>query len=165
MDFISHGLWGGVAFGRKNKRSFWAAFLFGIAPDLFSFGAFFISIFLGIQKLPPLKSPDPSLIPSYVSNLYNISHSLIIFLLIFFLVWAIRKKPLWESSAWGLHILFDIPTHAHGFFPTPFLWPIFDFKVSGIPWTDPIIFFPNIALLITLYLYFFVYRKRRAQKI
>ena len=164
MDFISHGLWGAITFGRKNRRSFWTALIFGMAPDVFSFGAFIISALLGIQKLPPLEPPDPSLIPAYVSNLYNISHSLIIFLAIFILVWAIRKKPLWESSAWGLHILFDIPTHVHGIFPTPFLWPISDYKISGIPWTAPIIFIPNAALLIALYFYFFVYRKRHAQK-
>lgn len=88
MDVISHGLWGSLVFGRKNKRSFWTAFLFGMAPDVFSFGAFLIGVFLGIEKFPPLDStpPDPSLIPAYVSNLYNISHSLIIFLLIFILV-------------------------------------------------------------------------------
>jgi hypothetical protein len=161
MDFISHGLWGSIAFGRKNRLSFWMAFLFGMAPDVFSFGAFFISVFLGIQEFPPFgtEPPDPSLIPHYVSNLYNISHSLVIFLLVFALVWLIRKKPLWEASAWGLHILFDIPTHAHGFFPTPFLWPLFDVKVDGIPWTDPVIFIPNVALLLILYLYFFWYRK------
>jgi hypothetical protein len=36
MDVISHGLWGGVAFGRKNKKYFWWSFGFGIMPDLLS---------------------------------------------------------------------------------------------------------------------------------
>lgn len=163
MDIASHGLWGGIAFGRKNKKSFWWAFFFGIAPDFFSFGAFFLSVFLGIQKFPPFgaEPPDPALIPSYVSNLYNSSHSLIIFAIIFLLVWLIRRKPFWEMSAWGLHILFDIPTHSYAFFPTPFLWPISSFKFNGFEWTEPWIFWPNLTILLLLYLWFFVFRKRR----
>ena len=160
MDIISHELWGGVAFEKKNRRSFWTAFLFGIAPDFFSFGAFITSAILGIQKIPPLEPPDPTLIPAYVSNLYNISHSLIIFAICFLVIWAIRRKPLWEMSAWALHILVDIPTHVHGVFPTPFLWPISEYRFSGIPWTEPIIFLPNVILLIAFYYYFFVYKNK-----
>ena len=32
MDIVSHGLWGALAFGRKNRRSFWLAFGIGLAP-------------------------------------------------------------------------------------------------------------------------------------
>lgn len=161
MDILSHGLWGSLAFGRKNRRSFWTAFLFGIAPDFFSFGAFFISVWLGIQDFPPFSGepPDPALIPAYVSNLYNFSHSVIIFAITFLAVWLIWKRPFWEMSAWGFHILVDIPTHSYKFFPTPFLWPVSDFKFNGWHWGNPWIFFPNIALLFLLYLWFFVIRK------
>ncbi len=41
MDIISHGLWGGITVGRKSGRSFWTAFCFGVAPDLFAFGPMF----------------------------------------------------------------------------------------------------------------------------
>ena len=164
MDIVSHGLWGSLAFGRKNRKGFWRAFLFGIAPDFLSFGIFFASTFLGLAERPRFSSepPDPSLIPSYVHNLYNLTHSLIIFAVLFFVLWLIFKKPVWEALAWGLHIVFDIFTHSFKFFPTPFLWPVSGFKFDGWHWGSPWIFFPNLALLLILYLWFFVIRKRNA---
>ena len=163
MDIASHGLWGGIAFGRKNKKSFWAAFLFGILPDFLAFGPFFIGTFFGFYKWPRFgpEPPDPSLIPSFVGQVYNITHSLIIFAAVFLIIWLILKRPVYEMLAWGLHILVDIPTHSYRFFPTPFLWPISDLKVDGVGWGHPYIFFPNIALLILLYLWFFVIKKRK----
>lgn len=162
MDIISHGLWGGVAFGRKNKKSFWTSFLFGIAPDFLAFAPFFASVFLGFAKFPKFQTepPDPNAIPQYIHSLYSFTHSLIIFAIFFLVVWLIRRKPFWEMSAWGLHILFDIPTHSNGFFPTPFLWPYSSAHIDGVPWARPIIFIPNAASLIILYLYFFVLKKR-----
>src|SRR3989344_4762467 len=97
MDIASHGLWGSIAFGRKNKKSFWLAFLFGILPDLLAFGPFFIGIFLGIYRRPLFNGtepPNPALIPSYVSQIYSATHSLIIFAAIFLIVWMILKKPI-----------------------------------------------------------------------
>lgn len=167
MDIVSHGLWGGAAFGRKNKKNFWTAFLFGILPDFLAFGPFFTGIFLGFYKWPgfgPEPPPDPSLVPSYIGQVYNITHSLIVFAVVFFLVWLIFKKPVYEMLAWGLHILFDIPTHSYQFFPTPFLWPISNFEVNGQSWATPYIFFPNALLLIIFYLYFFVIKKREIKR-
>jgi len=162
MDIISHGLWGSVAFGRRNSNSFWASFLFGIMPDFVAFAPFFALAILGFYKFPKFSTepPSPGIFPDYIFNLYSISHSLLIFGAAFLITWLILKRPFWEMSAWGLHILFDIPTHSDSFFPTPFLWPLSSFHVSGIPWADPIIFIPNVILLITLYLYFFVYKKK-----
>lgn len=159
MDILSHGLWGSLAFGQRTRKSFWLAFFFGIAPDLFSFGVFMVASFLGLAAHPDWSSgrhPDPSQIPVYVNSLYNFTHSLVVFAAVFGLVWFLRKKPLYELLAWGLHILVDIPTHVYVFFPTPFLWPLSDFRVSGIPWSHPIIFIPNVTLLIILYYWFFV---------
>lgn len=159
MDIVSHGLWGSLAFGRSTKKSFWLAFFFGIAPDLLSFGIYMVASFLGLTSHPDWSSgrhPDPSQIPTYVHNLYNFSHSLVVFAIVFGLVWLVRKRPFYELLAWGLHILVDIPTHSYIFFPTPFLWPFSDFLVSGIPWSRPIIFIPNVTLLVILYYWFFL---------
>src|SRR3989338_10826915 len=81
MDIFSHGLYGGVLTGRKSRKSFWTAFIFGISLDLFSFGIFTLSILLGFVSGPDWGShaPDPSLIPNYVGILYDITHSLIVF--------------------------------------------------------------------------------------
>ncbi|OGI16146.1 MAG: hypothetical protein A3E38_00860 [Candidatus Moranbacteria bacterium RIFCSPHIGHO2_12_FULL_54_9] len=159
MDIVSHGLWGSLAFGRSTRKSFWLAFFFGIAPDLFSFGTYMAAAFLGLNSHADWKSgepPDPSQIPIYVHNLYDLTHSLIVFAAVFALVWWFRKKPLYELAAWGLHILVDIPTHAYIFFPTPFLWPLSDLRIDGIPWSHPIIFIPNVTLLLVSYYWFFI---------
>ena len=133
MDVFSHGLWGGILFGRKNKRNFLLAFLIGIAPDVFSFGPFFLVSLLGLTERSSFSGgpPDPALIPSYVSHLYNLTHSLVVFGLVFLILWAILRKPFCLLLVWGFHVLLDIFTHSFELFPTPFLWPISDFKLDG----------------------------------
>jgi hypothetical protein len=168
MDILSHGLYGGVAFGRKSRLSYWLAFFFGIAPDLFSFGLFTVLTFLGLAEHPDWSSgqhPDPSHIPAYVHSLYNGTHSLVIFMLVFGLVWFFRKKPLYEMLGWPLHILVDIPTHSEKFFPTPFLWPLSDFRINGHAWSDPWIFIPNVIFIMGLYLWFYVIRPCRRHSV
>jgi membrane-bound metal-dependent hydrolase YbcI (DUF457 family) len=164
MDILSHGLWGGIALGRRSRRSYWTAFGFGVAPDLCSFGLLFAQGLLthGLDFFDGLgRPPDPSAIPAYVHQLYNVTHSLVVFAAVFALVWLLRRRPLWELGAWGLHIAVDIFTHSAAFFPTPFLWPLSDARVNGVPWSDPRIFFGNALLLAALYTWFY-YRRRRA---
>ncbi len=164
MDIISHGLYGGVAFGRRSRQSFWLSFFFGIAPDLFSFGLYTVGAWFGVFTHPDWSSgqhPDPSAIPQFVHILYNVTHSFVIFALVFALIWLIRRKPLYEMLGWPLHILVDIPTHSDAFFPTPFLWPVSHYHVDGHPWSSPEIFIPNVILLVSLYLWFYVIKPRR----
>src|SRR3989344_5518012 len=153
MDIFSHGLYGGVLTGRKSRKSFWTAFIFGISPDLFSFGIFTLSILLGFVSGPDWGShaPDPSLIPNYVGILYDITHSLIVFSVAFLAVWLIRGKPMMEMLAWGFHVALDIFTHSFAFFPTPFLWPISNYKFDGHSWGTSEIFIPNVIALCSLY--------------
>lgn len=163
MDIFSHGLYGGVAFGRKSKKGFWTAFLFGIFPDAFAFGLPMSHLLLSLLaggEAEFIREPEGGYanIPQYVFTLYDISHSLVIFTAIFLLVWAIRKRPLLEMGAWGLHIVMDIFTHSDAFFPTPFLWPFSDFTFNGISWGQPSIFIPNVTLLVIAYGYWW-YRR------
>jgi hypothetical protein len=163
MDIVSHGLWGAITFGRASRRSFWTAFLIGMAPDFFSFGLVFANGVLlhGLDFLHGLgHPPDPSLIPAYAHSLYNVTHSLVVFAAVFGLVWIARRKPFMELGAWGLHIAMDIFTHNDDFFPTPFLWPISDAHVNGVPWGNPIIYIPNVLLLALLYVWYFYKRKK-----
>jgi hypothetical protein len=161
MDIVSHGLWGGVAFGQKHKKSFWIAFAFGVAPDLFSFGIFFVQrIFMGGLDFSHHGPPELSSIPAYVDTLYNITHSLVVFAVVFGVVSLLLKRPVIEMLAWPLHIVLDTATHSSAFFPTPFLWPISDFHVDGTSWGHPLIFFPNLALLFVAYIWFY-YSKRK----
>ncbi|MFA6973417.1 MAG: hypothetical protein WC238_01580 [Parcubacteria group bacterium] len=163
MDIISHGLWGSGVFGRKDRKSFWLTFFFGVAPDLFSFGILFVANLLGILERPDFShgTPSPASVPQFVHVLYNYTHSLVIFLAVFLLVWFIRKKPFWLMGAWALHILIDIPSHSSAFFPTPFLWPVSNFHVNGISWGNPVVYVPNLILLAILYLWFFIAKRKK----
>ncbi len=153
MDVFSHGLWGGAAFGRENKKMFWSAVAFGVGPDIFSFGIFTVATMLGIVPRPDWSAgpPPESLIPSYVHSLYDMTHSLVVFAAVFFIVWGVRKKPFLPMLAWPLHIILDIPTHTTAFFSTPFLWPLPHPHVNGVSWSHPLIFWPNWVALITVY--------------
>jgi len=164
MDVLSHGLWGGIIFGRKNKRNFLISFLIGIAPDVLSFGPFFLMTLLGLRGRPHFSGgpPDPALIPSYVSYLYNLTHSLVVFAAVFLILWAVLKRPFWLLWVWGFHILLDIFTHSFEFFPTPLFWPISDFKLDGWMWGSLWIYLTNVVLLISLYVWFFIVKRRRA---
>lgn len=157
MDIVSHGLYGGVAFGRMSKRDYITAFLFGIAPDLSAFGTFFV---MSLVSTGALGRPNLATIPSYVFGIYDFSHSLVVYSAFFALVWFLGYRHFAKLTlAWPLHILVDIPTHDATFFPTPFLWPISDFHVDGTSWGQPMIFIPNVLLLLGLYGYWYVRRK------
>ena len=163
MDIFSHTLWGGAALGRKKRSDFLLAAAFSLLPDFLGEGIMFLLVLLGLPNMPGLEHghPDISEFPAYARNFYNASHSLVVFLLVFALVWMIRKKAFLPLAAWGLHILIDIPTHSFKLFPTPFLWPLANFKVDGIGWDSPLILFPNYALLAALYAFwFFKYRSK-----
>ena len=162
MDIISHGLYGGIAFGQKNKRDYWWSFVFGIAPDFFSFGVFTAMTALGVS--PRYVQLRNDAVPQYVHSLYNVTHSLVIFAVVFLIVWTLHKKPFLPMLAWPLHILVDIPLHSTAFFPTPFFWPFFNnLRVNGIPWGEPIILIPNVILLVVLYSWLPAAARRREE--
>ncbi len=159
MDILSHGLYGGVAFGKKSKRDYIIAFLFGIGPDLLAFGPFFVSMLLGFTSWPfgKIEPPNYPVVPQYVHNIYDVTHSLVIYGLFFSLLWWLGKKSFAKLTlGWPLHILVDMPTHSSAFFPTPFLWPVSHFHINGTPWSEPFIFIPNVILIIILYTYWYI---------
>ena len=167
MDTLSHGLYGGIAFGRRSTKDYLTAFLFGIGPDILSFGPFFLGAIFGLQDWPShgAEPPDPQMIPGFVHALYNITHSLLIYAFFFVLIWWLAKRHFAQLTlGWPLHILVDIPTHSSVFFPTPFLWPISNFFVDGHPWASPEIFIPNIVILVGLYAFWYTQRKKTKQK-
>ncbi len=163
MDTLAHGLWGGAAFGQRDNQWKWA-FLLGMCPDLFSFGPFFLTHIGDIGERwaqHKFGHPDPRLIPAYVYHCYNVTHSLVVWIVLviitaFLYVWYRRSKnedrtdmplhkgfladlrssisDLWPLGAWGLHILCDIPTHSTRFFPTPYLWPFPTPFYDGTSW-------------------------------
>ncbi|QQS60675.1 hypothetical protein IPN41_01740 [Candidatus Falkowbacteria bacterium] len=165
MDVVSHGLWGGLAFGRTKRQDYWLAFLFGVLPDVLSFGIFTIAQLVGIEpRIDWANNPTNADIPAYVHVLYNYTHSFIIFAVVFLGLWLILKRPYIPLLAWGIHIILDIFTHSDSFFATPFLWPLSDFKIDGTPWSHPLIFFPNWILIIIGYTLWFIQKRRKQKK-
>lgn len=165
MDIISHGLWGSAFMGTEKKSYFWPSFALGMLPDLLAFSVPFIIMIVGaITGSTPLSEGRPAYLShsqSYISDLYSIGHSFVIFAAFFLLVWFILKKPYLPMIAWALHILLDIFTHSAGFFGTPFLWPISNYKYDGTPWANPMIFFPNVAALAIAYIAIYLYKKHK----
>jgi hypothetical protein len=168
MDIISHGLWGSAFLGTNKKQNFWPAFAFGMFPDLLAFSVPFITMIISLLSgdIGVFTNGRPHYIdsiPPYVHSFYNIGHSLVVFLLFFGIVWFIQKKPYIPMIAWSIHIILDIFTHGKEIFPTPFLWPLSDYKFDGMPWSSPYIFFPNIIALIVVYIVIFIYKRRKGK--
>ncbi|MEK7634806.1 MAG: hypothetical protein AAB396_02945 [Patescibacteria group bacterium] len=169
MDVFSHGLWSaaiykGANIKIKQRMKIWLAVVFGVFPDIFSFTPLFIWLFGGLifgytsfsdfpnpNAIEPVK-PDTFLIFRITSLLYNFSHSLIAFVIIFGIVYLIFRRPAWEMLAWLFHILIDIPTHSYKFYPTPFLWPVSDFKFDGFSWSEPWFLVLNYSALIIVFI-------------
>lgn len=169
MDVLAHGLWAGAAAKAANKKkpelkvSFWQSVGWGAFPDLFAFTVPFGFLILGLLSGSlqygdiPIADAEPpqEMLPLFAiaSQLYSISHSLIVFTLVFAVVFMIRGRPLWELGGWFIHILLDIPTHTYDFYPTPLLWPVSEYTFSGFPWATPWFMALNYSLLAIAYLY------------
>lgn len=178
MDILSHGLWAGaIAKASESKLkthlNYAGAFWWGIFPDLFAFAVptawMFVEHLQGqeaydwhanVMAEPPVAETYPPVI--LAGALYNFSHSLVIFAAVAGTLWFIKKRPPYILMGWLLHILCDIPTHTYRFFPTPFLWPLSGFKISGFSWGQPWFIALNYGLLVLMYVYV-LYKKRRPQ--
>lgn len=148
MDTFSHALWGGGLFGYRGHILI--ALFFGAFPDLISFGLWIPSYFManGLSIGPP--SFDS--LPLWLYTTYNTTHSLIVSGSVVVMVACWRKDIAFAMLAWPFHIVLDIPFHTADFFPTEMLWPFSDFVIDGIAWSNPWIWFSNIAGLFVLYL-------------
>ncbi|MBP7805291.1 MAG: hypothetical protein KA052_03690 [Candidatus Pacebacteria bacterium] len=168
MDIFAHTLWAAVgakglngALHRRASSVGWTAFL-GVAPDFFAFGLTFLA------SLPSLFSGEGfhrSSLSGLPHELYNYSHSLVIWAAVFLLVWAIRKKPWLPLFGWALHILIDIPSHVISFYPTPFLFPLSEYRFPyGIQWSNKWYMIINYTLLAAVWIYILIryIRKRQA---
>ncbi len=161
MDIISHGLYGWVVFGNKNKKQFRLSAAFGVLPDFLAFGfPFAVGIIAMLSWDGNMFSGWYHTQPNYIHYIYNVTHSLITWAVVFGALRLIYKKPVKASFAWLLHILIDIPTHSLAFFATPFLRPISNYRFNGIAWSNRVIFIPNLIVLAILYSIYF-YKKYR----
>jgi hypothetical protein len=155
MDTFSHALWGYGLFG--YKRYAWLALFFGAMPDLISFGLFMaVQVASGGWHWHPGPPPLASL-PHWLFLSYDVGHSFVICFSVIGLVALWRRDIAFAMLGWPFHIVLDFPFHSLKYFPTPMLWPISDFHLDGVPWSNWYIWYPNIAGLIIL----FWYRRRQ----
>ena len=154
---------------------------FGFLPDLVAFSPIFVFVTLSmlfggmhLQDLRPsngMNSPGnplthPPMIYWITGTLYQYTHSLVMFAFVAALVLLFRKafgRPRlipWEMSGWLLHILIDIPTHSSEFYPTPFIWPLSNYRFDGYAWSHPAFQLVNYTLIALVFLYF----RRRTQQ-
>lgn len=178
MDILSHGLWTGAASKFANIKikkplNIRLAVFWGIFPDLLSFALPFVWLAYGLAfgglsfsdlPRPDTTEPAPSdTLPIFrlTSLFYNLSHSTIVFAVIFGIVYFILRRPVWEMSAWLLHVLIDIPTHSYRFYPTPFLWPLSEWKFDGLSWATPWFLILNYSAIIIVY---FLLRRKTLQQ-
>ena len=159
MDTPAHGLWTYAIFYRK--KYVWLVVLFGVLPDLLSFGMIFLmNIFNGNTHNGP---PDVKSLPKWLFAAYNLTHSFVMFAVVFILVFLITRKWFWPMMGWPIHIIIDIPTHSYRYFPTPFLWPVSNFKFNGISWATPWFIALNYSTLMVVYL-FIAHNKSKIRK-
>ena len=154
MDIISHALWANLIFKELpvEQRSLLA--FFSVAPDLVSFLGITVKTFF--KKTMDYEAPALSAFPPYVFKLYRISHSLVIWAGIFFVLYLFHfKLAALIFFGWGLHILLDVFTHTSSFFPTPILWPFSNFHFSGINWSNRYFMLFNYSVLFFCYLVFY----------
>ena len=154
MDTISHALWGKGLFGYRKYK--WLPLFFGAIPDLASFGIYFLFNLIINPSTMKFGKPELSEIPSWVFNLYNISHSLIIAMIFILIAYVFKRDLCFPMLAWPFHIILDFFTHSIEYFPTPIFWPISNYRFDGISWSNPYIMIINAVCIFLI----FIYRKK-----
>ncbi len=204
MDTLSHALWAAATGKGVNLRSprkiklGWMA-LWAIVPDLFAFTPVVLWMLWQIyyNGVPFSDIPRPELMSLEQRNaifilrlsetLYQISHSFLVFLLLFFLTWLVRRyrlqqkgqggavanislpkqttgcSPPWEMWGWFIHILMDIPTHSGQLYPTLFLWPLSDWYVDGNSWGNRRFMVANYLSLLIVFLLLRVFGRKKGR--
>lgn len=135
---------------------------FGAMPDMVSFGAFAIIRFVNgeyVHGKPPLE-----IIPQWCFFLYDLSHSLLISLVLLLVVFWKSRALAFAMLGWPFHIMLDIPFHSRHYFPTKFFYPFSDYFYDGIAWNSLEVWLPNVAGVIVVVVYR-LRSRRRAQAV
>ncbi len=147
MDTFSHALWGGGLYGYRGY--FWLAVFFGAFPDLMSFGILFVLQLVSgdfAVAAPPLHT-----IPDWVFINYDLTHSFVTSFTVIGIVAWWRRDIAFAMLGWPFHVVLDAPFHTSAYFPTHIFYPFSDYFIEGIPWTHPLIWFPNLAGVLILF--------------
>ena len=144
--FIIHGFMGYSLYGNEG-------FLMGILPDIIGFGPYFFRLFRDYKYNPNdklLDIVDPKKMSDTDWYLYDISHSLIVWLSLLLLT----KNKIFYAAI--LSILMDVFLHSSqngGWRGPKFLYPLSDNIFDGISWITPKGIFITVAICILFYKY------------
>ena len=162
MDIFAHALWTAAATVtlrpklKQPIRVGWCV-AWSVLPDLASF---VIPAVVRIGRW--LTGSSRTLLPDgtgprfdWVWQIYNGTHSAVVFALVFGAIWLyLRRLPL-EMLGWALHIVIDIFTH-RGLFAVKSLWPLSGYRVDGLPWETRWLLAANWVALAAVWLLLFV---------
>lgn len=151
MDTASHGFWTYIIWHSLPFPGL--AVLAGVLPDVLAFAPGFTYGFLHpkmFRRGPEAWERQPKWIRNWAERTYRFTHSLIISAMVIGAVYMMYGFQ-WWILAWPLHILIDIPTHSKKFFPTPFLWPVSEYRFNGISWANKWFMAADLSLLIIVY--------------
>jgi membrane-bound metal-dependent hydrolase YbcI (DUF457 family) len=170
MEIVSHALWATAAAQAANGKvaarvrvawfAAWAAF-----PDLLAFTpAVIAGLWYRLWGTARIHAHHSGMRLGWLDfNLYEVTHSLVVFALVFAVVWLIFRRPVWELLGWALHILMDIPTHSSRF-PTPFLWPLSSYRIIGISWRQGWFMALDVSALAVVFLLLWRSQRRVRQE-
>jgi hypothetical protein len=107
---------------------------------------------------PPL---PPELVEAYF-RYYIYTHSLVLLALATAVLFTTRWRPYaWLAVPYALHIVMDIPTHER--YQTQPFYPLSSWHFEGLTWTDPRVFWPNLAALVLVYIW--IFRRSRSARV
>ena len=175
MDVVSHAIWGRhLTHGRLNWK---VAAAMAVIPDLLAFvPSAIVQLLSGKPRVEIDETTQTSDLPSIAWQMYQISHSLVWTFVLFLCIWGAleyimkkQQRELLKSGKylqaemkpraaatlliipWISHIIIDMPTHTHRFFPTPFLMPFSDFMIDGIMWSTWWVWGLNVIAIIVVW--------------
>ncbi|MFH1412707.1 MAG: hypothetical protein ABIG10_01620 [bacterium] len=157
MDILSHALLANLVYKELPMHSKWIAVTLAVMPDILTFvGVFKLEFF---KKLLFFKKIPNSYFPKFVFVIYNITHSILIWAVIWLFFYFVMHWTLTAIiwSSWGLHIFIDIFTHnANSSLATRIFWPVSDWHFYGFTWSSKRFMLVNYLILAILYLIFYL---------
>lgn len=167
MDIISHALVGKILSSeqKSKKNIFWIIF-FSVLPDLFLIPLFFV---LGSEKGRFFSIPKnvdwfgAEISHKFLYSFYDLSHSIIIALIIILPVILLLKLPKLAFVAYLLHILLDLPTHT-GEWTIKIFYPLSNYSINGFTdaWEWPLKYMAISWLVLTGIIVFIHYIKKHS---
>ena len=154
----------------------------GVIPDLMAFlPVTIISLFTGHRNPRVDDTTTTADFHPLSWEIYQWSHSAVTVLIGFLLTWyflhkygaprfisrfylatmSAKKQAALIWLPWLLNILTDSPSHTAQFFPTPVFHPISDWRYDGTRWSEPSVWFTNLAIIIVVYTTMILLERRR----